>query len=57
MAVTGAVAGATPHLEFTVGVEEGAEDLRDERLRLHRLAMDVLVVTRITLQRSVEVAG
>ena len=55
--MTGVVAGAAPNLEFTIGVEEGVENLRDERLRLRRLAMDVIVVTRVTLLRGVEVAA
>jgi len=57
MDVTGAVAGAAPNLEFTIGVEEGVEDLRDERLRHHRFAVNVFVVARVTLQRSIEIAG
>jgi hypothetical protein len=52
-----AVSGARPQLELTVGVEEGAKDLGDERPRVHRLAVDVLIIARIAFEVAVELAG
>ncbi len=50
-------AGPPPRLKLAVGFDEGAEHLRDERLSFNSVAVDVLVVTRVILERGVEVAA
>jgi hypothetical protein len=38
------LSGPRPRLEFAVGVEEDAKNLRNKRLRVYRLTMYVLVI-------------
>jgi hypothetical protein len=51
------VSGARPRLELTVYVEKGAEDLGDERASVHRVAVNVLVILRVTLEAGVQVSS
>jgi hypothetical protein len=44
-------------LELAVGFDESAKHLRDERSRLHGIAVNVLVVARVILERGVYFAG
>jgi hypothetical protein len=50
-------AGARPCLEFAVTFDEGTKHLGDERSRFHRVAVDVLVIPRVILERCVYFAG
>jgi hypothetical protein len=43
-------------MEFTIGLQESPKDSRNERSRVHKVAMDVLIVPRIAFNAGVEVA-
>jgi hypothetical protein len=47
---------ARPRVKLTVAIEEGAKDLRNERSRVHGLSMDVLIVSRVTVEAGIQVA-
>ena len=49
-------AGPRPCLELAVGFDEGAKHLSDERSRLDRIAVNVLVIARVTLERGFQLA-
>jgi hypothetical protein len=44
-------------MEFTVGLEESPKDSRNERSRVHGVAMEVLVIPRVEFNAGVEVAS
>jgi len=46
-----------PCLEFAVALDEGKKHLGDKRSWLHSIAVDVLVVARVILERGVYFAG
>jgi hypothetical protein len=48
---------ARPRLELTIGFEKGAQDLWNERSRVHGLSMDVLIILRVTFEAGVQVAS
>src|SRR5690348_10299509 len=50
-------AGARPRPELSVTLQENAEDLWNERSRVHGLSMDLLIVSRVTLEACVEIAA
>jgi hypothetical protein len=52
-----ALSGARPRLILTVGIEEGANDLRNEHPGVQGVAMNLLVVPRVTLEARVEFAS
>ena len=52
MALLTVSARARPRLELSVGVEEGAKDLRNQRLRIHGVAVNVFVVARVALEAA-----
>src|SRR5271170_5721942 len=49
-------AGTQPRMELTVSWEECIENLRNQRLRIHGVAVNVFVVVRVALKRGIQIA-